>query len=192
MRTCAAQILFVAAVFIMVVLGHDYSPAVAENPSHAQRLDSLFARLKLADEQEAQSIQSDILEIWNDSGSASMNLILLRAHQAMAVGMLDIALNHLDDLVRLAPDFAEGWNARATVHYYRGNYEKSLADIQATLMLESRHFGALSGLGLVFLALGDEQAALNAYRAANEVHPHLSGPKKMITILEDILVGEGI
>ena len=77
-------------------------------------------------------------------------------------------------MVAIAPDFAEGWNKRATVHYLLGNYPQSLADIGETLEREPRHFGALSGRGLVYVALEDEVRALKAFDAALAIHPNLT------------------
>ena len=158
----------------------------------AQRLDALFAELKTADAARVQEIEQDIAAIWNDAGSPSMNLLFQRAQEAMATGESVAAITHLNDLVRLAPDFAEGWNLRATVHYYTGAYRKSLADIRETLLREPRHYGALSGLGLVFLKMGDAKSALEAYRAALELHPHLEGPREMARELAERLDGSEI
>ena len=83
------------------------------------------------------------------------------------------ALSRFEQMVAIAPDFAEGWNKRATVHYLMGNYSASLGDIVRTLELEPRHFGALSGRGLVYVALEDEQRALEAFEQALAIHPNL-------------------
>ena len=76
-------------------------------------------------------------------------------------------------MVVIAPDFAEGWNKRATVHYLMGNYDKSLSDVAKTLALEPRHFGALSGRGLIYIELEDEKRALEAFEEALAIHPNL-------------------
>ena len=83
-------------------------------------------------------------------------------------------------MVRAAPDFAEAWNKRATVHYLMGNFEASVADIRRTLALEPRHFGALSGMGLIYDAIGNQTAAMKVWEKALEIHPHLPGMKARI------------
>jgi len=139
------------------------------------RLDALFERLGQAGSPGWQSVQNEIWAQWSESGSASMNLLLMRAENAMESGQLELALRFLDDLVRLAPDFAEGWNKRATVYFLLEEYGRSVADIQRTLALEQRHFGALSGLGMILERLGDKPGAMRAYRRGLEVHPNLPG-----------------
>jgi tetratricopeptide (TPR) repeat protein len=140
-----------------------------------ERLDALFARLAEADDADWQSLQDEIWAQWSQSGSPSMDLLLLRASQAMDAREFELALRFLDDLVRLAPDFAEGWNKRATVYYLLGEYGRSVADIEHTLALEPRHFGALSGLGMILERLGDKKGAMQAYRKGLEIHPNLPG-----------------
>ena len=90
-------------------------------------------------------------------------------------------------IVKLVPEFAEGWNKRATVHYYLQNYEASLADIERTLALEPRHFGAISGLGLVYIAQEKYMEALQAYEDVLKVHPTLEGAKINSIRLREIL-----
>lgn len=162
--------------------------AAAQETGRETELDGLFAQLREAESAEAaNALQQKIEAIWHDADSASMNLIFLRAKSAMERGHLHTALEHLDDLVRLEPDFAEGWNARATVHYYLGNYHESRNDITETLRREPRHYGALSGLGLVYMAQREPSAALRSYRAALEVHPWLEGSRTMVEQLSDML-----
>ncbi len=150
------------------------SPADEAARSRA-RLDALFARLAQDGNPGWESVQNEIWAQWSQSGSPAMDLLLMRAEGAMESGELELALRFLDDLVRLAPDFAEGWNKRATVYFLLGEYGRSVADIQRTLALERRHFGALSGLGMILERLGDKKGAMRAYRRGLEVHPNLQG-----------------
>ena len=103
---------------------------------------------------------------------------------------MDIRL--LDHIVILAPEFAEGWNKRATVHFLNKDYGKSIADIRHTLALQPRHFGALAGLGLILRDLEEHEQALEAFKAALAVNPHLESAQKMASELEEQLGGDPI
>lgn len=151
-----------------------------EASARATHLDDLFARLADPENPDWANVQNQIWAAWSESGSASMDLLLFRATEAMDGRDFDVALTHLDDLVRLAPDFAEGWNKRATVYFLQGDYGESVADIQRTLALEPRHFGALSGLGIILDRLGDEAGALQAYRRVAEIHPNMEAAQQAI------------
>ncbi|MGB3147000.1 MAG: tetratricopeptide repeat protein, partial [Paracoccaceae bacterium] len=107
----------------------------------------------------------------------------------MEEGNLEVAIGHLTTLTDMAPDFAEGWNARATAFYLAGRFGESLADIQHVLSLEPRHFGALSGLGMILNELGDEAQALKAFRASLAIHPHQDSIKRAVEDLERALSG---
>ena len=108
----------------------------------------------------------------------------------MSARRLAEALAAFDRVVELAPDYAEGWNKRATLHYLRGNYVASVDDIERALDLEPRHFGALSGLAMVSLAIGEEERALDAFEAALAIHPHLAGADTHIRNLRKRVRGE--
>ena len=176
-----------SALAALILLLFASASVLAETDTQApasERLDALFAALRDSSAEEALAIQSDIYDIWHDPGSDSMRLIFNRAQAAMSEGRLGVAVDHLDDLVLLAPEFAEGWNARATAHYLAGAYQSSLDDIRETLAREPRHFGALSGKGLVYLSIGNFRLALDAFRQALSVHPHLPAANRMVQALE--------
>jgi tetratricopeptide (TPR) repeat protein len=165
------------------------SPDISEGPPSSpaeaaarrdERLDALFARLSDEDTKDWQRVQDEIWRVWSRSGSASMDLLLERANDAMKEGEPELALRFLDDLVRLDPDFAEGWNQRATVHFRLGEYGRSVADIERVLALEPRHFGALSGLAMILERLGDHEGAYRAYKEALAVHPNLPGAEEAL------------
>jgi tetratricopeptide (TPR) repeat protein len=103
--------------------------------------------------------------------------------QAFNKGALKDALRIFDSITNRAPDFAEGWNKRATVLFYMSAYERSKVDIARTLDLEPRHFGALSGLGMIHVRLGDLEAAASAMEQALEMNPHLDGMREQIEAL---------
>lgn len=154
-----------------IVIGEPPGPEVTEE----MQIGALFEELANPENRNWEATQNQIRRMWNRSGSASMDLISRRADNAIEAEDLDTALIHLNDLTRLAPDFAEGWNKRATVHFMRGEYGPSLEDIARTLRLEPRHFGALSGLGIILDRVGDKKGALEAYRRAAKLHPNLPG-----------------
>ncbi len=157
------------------------------------RLGPLFDRLRTAPGPEAAAVhEQTIWEIWHDSGSAEIDGLMAHGLQAMAGRDFRRALAAFDEMVRRAPGFAEGWNKRATVNYLMGRYRDSIADIERTLALEPRHFGALSGLGLVYLALDEEEKALEAFDRAIAVHPNIAGADTHIRALRDRLRGRKI
>lgn len=167
------------AVFLLVL------PAFADQA----KLDDLFDRLKGADAAHAGRIEREIWNEWSKSGSAAMDLLLQRGRDAMTEGDNEAAIEHLTALVDHAPDFAEGWNARATAYYNAGLYGPSVADIAETLKRNPRHFGALAGLGAIYEELGNSQKALEVYRAAVAIHPNLQGVTEAIKRLEAEVAG---
>lgn len=150
----------------------------------AARLDGLFSRLKTADAAEAGRIETEIWIEWSKSGSAAMDLLLQRGRDALAMGDTTQAIAHFTAVIDHSPDFAEGWNARATAYYQAGDFGPALADIARVLTLNPRHFGAISGLAAMLEESGNPQKALAAYRAALEIHPHLDGVTAAIQRLE--------
>lgn len=155
-------------------------------------LDKLFDDLKSADAAQAQRIEREILNEWSKSGSPAMDLLLRRGQEAMAAGDFPAAIAHFTALVDHAPDFAEGWNARATAYYMEGEFGPSIEDIARTLTLNPRHFGALSGLGMIFQELDQPEKALEVYRAALAIHPHLGSVLEAVEALEKQTGGQDL
>lgn len=148
-------------------------PAADETgPPPGDDLDTLFAELAEPDQRDWQRIESEIVRRWSQSGSPAMDLLLQRGSEAMEKGNWQAAVEHLSALVDHAPDFAEAWNARATAFYMMGEYSLAIADIERVLALNPRHFGALSGLAIMFEAMDEKALALRAHRAAHAIHPH--------------------
>jgi tetratricopeptide (TPR) repeat protein len=106
---------------------------------------------------------------------------------AMDRGEFRSALQHFSSLIQRSPGFAEGWNRRATLHYLRGNYASSARDIKQTLLLEPRHFGALSGLGLIMIRLREPDAAIVAFEKALAVNPHAANVRYHLERLRDLV-----
>lgn len=152
-------------------------------------LDDLFLQLADPELEDAEDIENQIWTEWSKSGSASADLLLERGREAMQTGDYDLAVEHLSALIDHAPDFAEGYNARATAYFQTGEYGLSVQDIEATLALNPRHFGALSGLAMILEEFGLDDEALRAYRSVNSIHPHRPNVKEAIERLDKELAG---
>ena len=109
--------------------------------------------------------------IWHESGRDDVDRLMEAGIEEMGTGRLRESIATFGRIIDLAPGFAEGWNKRATAYYLVGELDASVRDVERTLALEPRHFGALSGLGLINLARGDEREALRAFEATLKVHP---------------------
>jgi len=151
----------------------------------ANRLDSLFETLKsTTDSEAAKSTENDIMAIWLESGSDTVDLLMIWTLDAVDAKKFPLALDYLDRIVSMRPDYAEGWNKRATVHFLVNDYSKAIADIEQTLALEPRHFGALSGLGRIMREIGDSQQAALAFGRALEIDPHLESVENALKEIE--------
>lgn len=157
------------------------------------RLDDLFQTLLTTeDPQQARRAERQIWQIWTDSGLEDINALMTKGVDAMNRRQFDSALDAFDEIVRLAPGFAEGWNKRATVYFLRDELTESVEDIRRTLALEPRHFGAISGMGLIFLERGDETAALRAFESVLQINPHAPGARLRVEHLHAKLRGNAI
>ncbi|MGL4319976.1 MAG: tetratricopeptide repeat protein [Paracoccaceae bacterium] len=155
-------------------------------------MDELFTRLKSADVAEAGRIEREIWLEWSKSGSPSMDLLLQRGRDAMDAGDVPAAIEHFTALIDHAPDFAEGWNARATAYFMAGEFGPSIDDIAHTLSLNPRHFGALAGLGMIFEQIEKPEKALEVYQAALAIHPHMEGVLESVERLEIETAGQDL
>jgi tetratricopeptide (TPR) repeat protein len=148
------------------------------------RLGALFAKLKATtDARAGAQIARTIWAIWFDSGNPEVKDLMRSGQVHLRSNRIARAAELFGRVVAIAPSFAEGWNRRATVRYLQGDYAGSLKDIERTLKLEPRHFGALSGRGLVYSKLGRNRAALAAFKAALAINPHLPAARLNIRIL---------
>ena len=156
-------------------------------------IDFLFGALKAApDEASARHVEARIWAMWMQTPSDTAALLMSRAKQAMDAQKSDVALKLLDSLVKLRPDYTEAWNRRATLYYLKNDYLHSMQDIQQVLIREPRHFGALVGLGMIMNDLGDEKRALEAFRKALAVNPHLEKVPDMVKSLTEKVEGRDI
>ena len=154
-------------------------------------LDILFSKLKSAETiEDAEQISGRIWQIWATHNASS---VLSRQMQMgidlMQSGQLDAANAVFSYVIQQDNEFAEAWNKRATVLFFMGEFERAKYDIAQTLALERNHFGALAGLGMVEVHLGNPKAALEAYRRAASINPHLQDVQQAISRLEEKLKG---
>jgi len=156
-------------------------------------LDTLFDALKIApDAESAKAIEDRIWALWMVSGSDTCNLLMGRVKAAADDKDYDLAIKLLDAVVALKPDYVEAWNRRATIYYMKKDYGHALADIGEVLAREPRHFGALSGLGLILQEIGDDKHALEAYRRALAIDPHLEHVPDVVKTLREKVEGRDI
>ena len=179
------------SIFLALAVAAVALPAAADQ--NDARLDGLFTRLQAtSDAREARSIEGVIWAIWIESADAAINKEMTAGIAAMRIGDMRTALSVFDSVVEQAPDFAEGWNKRATVYYLIREFDASVRDVGRTLALEPRHFGALSGLGLIYLAVGEEEAAMRAMEKALTIHPHMPGIRAKVRELREKYGGKPI
>jgi tetratricopeptide (TPR) repeat protein len=148
-------------------------------------IDRLLGRLHQAeDEAAAKALEQAVWQAWMRSGSPTVDLLVQQAERAMEEDQHRVAISILSAAIELEPEFPEVWNRRATAYYLSRQYERSLADAQRVLELEPRHFAALAGLGVLHKEMGNQRAALEAFRRALAIHPHLSVARRAVKQLE--------
>jgi tetratricopeptide (TPR) repeat protein len=169
-------------------------PSPPKTPAERERtLSDLYALLATAeDENSAKGIADSIERIWLHSGSPTVDLLLGRAMQAISDKDYDKAMTFIDDVVEQAPDFTEGWNRRAFVHFQRNQVALALGDLRRALALDPNHFKALDGLAQVLRDIGENRAALQVLRRLQDVHPHWVGAGQAIEELSREVEGQGI
>ena len=175
---------------LVLVAGSVLAMPSAEARQDDPRLKDLFAGLKDATSSlEARVIETKIWKIWIEDGDPRVDALMDRGMDAMSIDDTDTALAAFDQVVKLDSSFAEGFNKRATVEFMRHDFAASIADIERTLALEPRHFGALAGLGQIYLAMHKKAAALKAFQAALAINPRLEQVRQTIDELKQELEG---
>lgn len=165
----------------------------AERGEPTYNLDTLFAALKIApDDSSAKAIEQRIWALWMDSGSDTCALLMTRVKVATDAKDYDLALKLLNAIVEIKSDYVEAWNQRATIHYLNHDFGHAIEDIREVLAREPRHFGALSGLGMMLQEIGDDKDALAAYRKALAIDPHLEHIPDVVKTLTDKVEGREI
>jgi len=161
--------------------------------NRAHNLDFLFGALKAApDDETAKAIEQRIWALWMISRSDTANLLMARVQKAVEEKDLDLALTLLDAIVKIKPDYVEAWNRRATIYYMKHDYGHSVADIREVLNREPRHFGALTGFGLILQDIGDDKQALEVYRRALAVYPRMQRIPDIVKTLSEKVEGRDI
>ena len=163
--------------------------AAPQTPEEARA--DLYARLAASkDADETAGIITLLLHAYSVSGSDTCDLLLHRARQAISAEEYKDALRILDATIALLPDWAEGWNARATARYLNDDYDGSMADIAQTLKREPRHLGALMGMATILEARGKTEDALKVYERALAIAPHWRNAEEAADRLKAALAGE--
>ncbi|MDP7119611.1 MAG: tetratricopeptide repeat protein [Arenicellales bacterium] len=171
----------IIAVLILLVYSLT-SPADQNDPA----LDRLFERLTITtSEEEASNITREIWQRWTANDDPEVSQLMQTGIRALNYSTYRRALQSFDRVIEMAPEFAEGWNKRATLYYHIKEYRRSIDDIKETLRLEPRHFGAWSGLGLVSIAQENYSGALAAFKKALSINPHIANIRRYVQKLED-------
>jgi tetratricopeptide (TPR) repeat protein len=175
-----------------LVTAPDQLPKLPRN-ERVRNIDFLFGALKVApDDASAKSVEDRIWAAWMSTGNETCGLLMSRAKKAVDDKDYDLALRLLGSVIEIKPEFIEAWNRRATVYFLQRDYANALADISKVLAGEPRHFGALSGLGLIMQDIGDEKHALDAFRKAVDIYPRLKGMQERIKSLAEKVDGRNI
>ena len=168
---------------VLILLAYSLaSPADQNDPA----LDDLFEQLAITtSDEEASNITREIWQRWTANDDPDVSQLMQIGIRALNYSTYRKALQSFDRVIEIAPEFAEGWNKRATLYYHIKEYRRSMDDIKKTLRLEPRHFGAWSGLGLVSIAQENYAGALAAFKKALSINPHISNIRRYVQKLED-------
>ena len=170
---------------ILIILFSNFAQADQRD----ERLIELFDKLFLStNNMEASKLLFNIWDIWSIADNQETQIIFDEANQFMDVGELDNAIEFFTKVVKQSPEFAEGWNKRATVYFLKGELNKSISDIEKTLNLEPRHFGALDGLAEIYLMQDDLVGAAVIYRRILEIIPSSKKSQDRLKLINDLLV----
>lgn len=157
--------------------------AVSAAGNNDARLDTLYAKLKSADDAEAKNVEAEIRRLWSDAGDEELAGMMALGVRSLGAGAYIDAITAFSAVIYRAPEFAEAYSQRATAQYLIRNYPDAVADLERALALEPRHFGALVGLGVVRLAMDDKAAALQAFERALAINPHMERTRERVAEL---------
>ena len=151
-------------------------------------LPKLAAALRDADPLVREVAESAMWQVWSRSGDATIDRLFATGLEQMQARQGDEAVDTFSEIIRRRPEFAEGWNKRATVYYLLGEYKKSLADCDEVMKRNPYHFGALSGYGMIYMQLDQPATALEYFEQALRVNPNLESTRQTIEILKTLLI----
>lgn len=194
MRVFVVSLVALAALAVPSLVAAKGDPLAPGGDLGSQSLDQLFTTLATpGDEQAGSAAEAEIQRRWLLSGSDTIDLLMQWAAEAVATKNYPRAFDFLDAVVTLKPDYAEGWNRRATLFFLQDDYGKSLSDLEKVLALEPRHFGALSGLGMILNEIDRKKDALAALQKALAIDPYLDDQvRETIQSLEPAVSGREI
>ena len=173
----------VRIIAVLVLLGYSLVSTADQNDP---ALDGLFERLAVTtSDEEASNITREIWQRWTANDDPNISRLMQIGIRGLSHSSYRRALQSFNQVTEMAPEFAEGWNRRATLYYHIKEYRRSIDDIKQTLRLEPRHFGAWSGLGLVSVAQDNYSGALAAFKKALSINPHLPNIRRYVQKLED-------
>ena len=160
-------------------------------------LNNLFTQLKNSEISNAIEVENKIWKIWSthpasDRKGYRLTELLAQGSFLMTQQEFNRAYGIFSQIILVDPNWSEAWNKRATVLYMLGRYQESQEDIDEVLKLEKRHFGALSGQGLVQTELKNYERAINSYKEVQKIYPSMQAPKVMIPHLKELIKGQSI
>jgi len=156
--------------------------------NHGTMADAALLEKRLRDDDEGVRAYAErgLWAIWSRSGDADVDRLMARGVEEMEQGNNRAAIATFSEVVKRKPDFAEGWNKRATVYYMVGDYQRSIADCSQVLKRNPGHFGALSGLGQIYYRMDDYEKSIEWFRKALEVNPNMGGVELNLKALEEM------
>lgn len=151
-------------------------------------LPALFRQLRDSDDLVRALTENSIWQTWSRSGDAKVDALFKVGVEQMTQGRTEAAIDTFTEIIRRKPDFAEGWNKRATIYFLIGDYDKSLADCDEVIKRNPQHWGALSGYGQIYLQLDRPEEALTYFQRALAVNPNLQSVENMIQQLKQVVI----
>ena len=169
-----------------------YSIPLSAQEGDLEDESALLSALATADAEQARGLERQLQRLWSKSGSASMDLLLERGRDALESDDIAAAIDHLTALTDHAPEFAEGWSARASAYFHADLYGPALADLERALALNPNNYTAIFGLGTILETFGDTARAYDAYARAKAIHPHFEDVTKAMDRLRSEIEGQSL
>ncbi len=183
----------ILGIFQAAIFGILFSAVASHADQNNPALDTLFSQLhETTDVVEAASLSREIWQNWYQSDDAEITKLMQQGEMSIRQYKYVDAVRIYSEVIDLAPDYSEGWNRRATAYYLMGEYDLSTEDVVKTLNLEPRHFGALSGQGMIYIQQSRHHQALEYLERALETNPHMIGVKNNIEYVQKLIDDEVI